>query len=245
MSFQFAGLVAIGLSSLAASGHAVGVKGQGTWETTLQARDIDGNGTTDAFYDTELKVTWLATGSMGPMGPMQWGEALTWASQNHFGMAGWRLPKTVDTGTVGCNYGYGGTDCGYNPDSSVETGSEMAHLFFRSLGNKSFYVPGTQTLQAGWGLTNTGEFENLHNHYTHWSGVVGPRPGPYAWVFNTFDGSQNYGIMLHSIYRDSVGSALAVRDGDVVAVPEPQTWALMLAGLGLVAGIARRRSKQQ
>ena len=31
----------------------------------------------------------------------------------------------------------------------------------------------------------------------------------------------------------------------VTAVPEPQTYALMLAGLGLVAGIARRRSKQQ
>lgn len=38
--------------------HAAAVTGQGTWETTLQARDLDGNGVTDAFYDTSLDITW-------------------------------------------------------------------------------------------------------------------------------------------------------------------------------------------
>lgn len=32
----------------------------GNWETTLQARDINGDGTVDAYYDTSLDVTWLA-----------------------------------------------------------------------------------------------------------------------------------------------------------------------------------------
>jgi hypothetical protein len=35
------------------------VPGQGTWQTTLQARDLDGDGQIDAFYDTVLNITWL------------------------------------------------------------------------------------------------------------------------------------------------------------------------------------------
>ena len=38
---------------------AIVVPGQGTWETTLQARNLDGDTTTDAFYDTALSITWL------------------------------------------------------------------------------------------------------------------------------------------------------------------------------------------
>ena len=39
--------------------QAAGVSGQGTWETTLQARDINHDGTVDAYYDSELHITWL------------------------------------------------------------------------------------------------------------------------------------------------------------------------------------------
>jgi len=39
---------------------AVGVSGQGTWETTLQPRDLSGSPTTiEAYYDTVLDITWL------------------------------------------------------------------------------------------------------------------------------------------------------------------------------------------
>jgi hypothetical protein len=39
---------------------------------------------------------------------------------------------------------------------------------------------------------------------------------------------------------------LAVRDGDVAVtpVPEPETYAMMLVGLGLIGGIARRRKQK-
>ncbi|MDR3086961.1 MAG: PEP-CTERM sorting domain-containing protein [Azoarcus sp.] len=41
----------------------------------------------------------------------------------------------------------------------------------------------------------------------------------------------------------------AVRDGSVfpnlpLLVPEPETYAMLLAGLGVIAGVARRRSKR-
>ncbi|MDP3136852.1 MAG: PEP-CTERM sorting domain-containing protein, partial [Burkholderiaceae bacterium] len=41
----------------------------------------------------------------------------------------------------------------------------------------------------------------------------------------------------------SVGYAWAVRDGDVLAIPEPEVYTLMLAGLMLV-GVAARCRKQ-
>lgn len=44
---------------------ADGVPGQGTWESALLPRDIDGDTTTDAFYDTELDITWLRRNPVG------------------------------------------------------------------------------------------------------------------------------------------------------------------------------------
>ena len=50
------------VSALACSAvaQALPVLGQGTWETTLQARDLNGDSVTDAYYDTSLNITWLA-----------------------------------------------------------------------------------------------------------------------------------------------------------------------------------------
>jgi hypothetical protein len=76
---------------------AVPVSGQGTWETTLQARDLDGNGQTDAFYDTKLDITWLRNASLS--GAMNWSNAMSWASSLDFGgHSDWRLPSMVDAG---------------------------------------------------------------------------------------------------------------------------------------------------
>lgn len=52
-------VVAIAVVVTAHSVQAGPVAGQGTWETTLQQRDLDGNGVTDAYYDTALGITWL------------------------------------------------------------------------------------------------------------------------------------------------------------------------------------------
>lgn len=88
--------------SLAGAAQAVGVPGQGTWETTLQARDLDGNlaNGPEAFYDTTLDVTWLADANQN--GPMNWEAAKTWAANlNVNGVTGWRLPSYIDTGSPG------------------------------------------------------------------------------------------------------------------------------------------------
>ena len=57
------------------AGYPAGVPGQGTWETTLKARDLDGDHVTDAFYDTELNITWLRNADV--KGVVRWNKANT------------------------------------------------------------------------------------------------------------------------------------------------------------------------
>lgn len=60
-----------------------------------------------------------------------------------------------------------------------------------------------------------------------------------AWSFYTYSGQQQgfSGVDLNEFF------AMAVRDGDVAAVPETGTYALMLAGLAALA-FARRQLRR-
>jgi MYXO-CTERM domain-containing protein len=228
--------------TLAPPAQAAPVTGQGTWQTTLQARDLDGNGITDAFYDTTLNITWLRNAAVNNV--MTWAAANTWAAGYSIGgYNDWRLPTMVDTFTSpvtvadGCNYSIiGGTDCGFRVDTAT---SEMASLFFNTLGNKSYYDT-SFSHQAGDGLTNTGDFEHLFSE-SYWSGLeYAPSPND-AWAFDIGGGGQYY---ASKVSGSGYGFfAMAVRPGDVLAatVPEPESLVLALtalAGLGLI----RRRA---
>lgn len=242
------GLFSFGLVSVA---HAAGVSGQGTWETTLQGRDLDGNAATyEAYYDTTLDITWLAdaNAAVGSIydthipgtGLMEWALADTWASNlNVNGITGWRLPTLgpIWGPTFDYTFNFDGTaDRGYNisaPGTAYagRTASEMAHLFYNTLGNLAYYDTSGTGPQPGWGLTNTGPFSNFQSD-DYWSGV------------KSFDGwwdfAFNYGIQ--NSVSGTYSYALAVRDGDVSAVPVPA--AIWLFGSGLIglAGMARRKA---
>jgi hypothetical protein len=72
--------------------------------------------------------------------------------------------------------------------------------------------------------------------------------GNAAWDFKTFDfalGAGTYTIALHGIGAGNAWDVLLddVRlDATAAAVPEPATWAMMLAGFGMVGAGLRRRS---
>ena len=225
---------AVALVAASLSAHSVGVAGQGTWETTLQARDINGDGVIDAYYDSALNISWLANWNVN--GLIGWGAANAWAAGlDVFGTTGWRLPGITDTGTTGCNFSRaGGTDCGSNVDT---VSSEMAHMFYETLGNKAYFSPVTGTPgQPGWGLANTANFINMQAD-RYWSGTPYALNPDWAWDFSVIDGTQFYNAQVQP------GYAVAVHDGDVsTAVPEPQALAMMLAGLGGVLALVRRRS---
>ena len=167
-----------------------------------------------------------------------------WASNlNYFDSArnvtwtDWRLPKGVDTGLPGCDYAYSNTDCGFNVklQDSGKVLNELAYMFYINLDNKAYMDTAGNSHQSGWGLQNFGPFINLRpESYWLW---VELRPGESSsWHFNMSDGAQVTG---------SVGTlrAWAVRDGDVAAVPEPDTWAMLLAGLGLIFVSVRHKEK--
>ena len=181
-------------------------------------------------------------------GRMSWGAALHWIDAmnadggvGYLGFNDWRLPTMMDTGTSGCDFSYDGTDCGYN----VRTGSaattvysEMAGLWYDTLGNTAYYdTSGNLSGCAGapdYCLTNTGPFSNLESYY-YWTGVEYAPNTRDAWRFYTNLGAQLNNGKFNTLY------VLAVRSGDVSAVPAPA--AVWLFGSGLIGllGVAKRK----
>jgi hypothetical protein len=190
--------VAVFASTALGSAHAAAVSGQGTWETTLQGRDLDGNTSNgfEAYYDTALNISWLAdanyaqTSGFDSVGAMGWSAATAWvAGLNVSGITGWRLPALVDTGSAGCDYGFKGSDCGYNVDTST---SEFAHLFHETLGNGSYYDTLGNPSLGEFGLVNTGPFSN-NQTFDYWIGTPYAADAATAWYFLPAYGAQYYG----------------------------------------------------
>lgn len=245
MMFKTISLAASALLLVSTAAQALAVSGQGTWETTLQARDLDRDGVTDAFYDTELNVTWLRAVKGPGITPA---DAKTWASNLVVGGYGdWRLPFVVDTGAPGCDLSFaGGTDCGYNVQTKIGSTvySEFAHLFYVTLGNKGACTPGRDpcVVLPSYGLSNTALFQNMLS-LRYITGTAFPNPGgglqESSWNFNTDLGTQT------GVNNNNGGfSAMAVRPGDITvtaAIPEPETYAMMLGGLAASALVVRRR----
>jgi len=123
-------------------------------------------------------------------------------------------------------------------------------MYYVNLGLKSRRSP-TGANQSDWGIfrdgtgfsggqTDVGLVKNLQSSQ-YWSGTEGGGvPAQlYAWYFLTYGGLQRFEGKLNDY------NVWAVRPGDVAAVPEAETYAMLLAGLALIGTIARRRSKGQ
>ncbi|MDD5367412.1 MAG: hypothetical protein PHR30_18920 [Gallionellaceae bacterium] len=247
------------LASFALSGAA---------QAALQGRDLNGSiDSFEAYYDTVLDITWLDgyyyntnlsgtgydTGSNDADGKTTWTLATAWAanlsivdSVNNITYDNWRLPAADPVN--GSSYVFnsslnftGNYDSGFNITSP---NNEMAHLFYVTLGNPGYkdtngVLTGCYDASTSKCLDNTGPFKYLQAD-GYWAepqlGVDGMGV-PYVFQFYFQVGSQisNPGSMSMR--------ALAVSPGDIgiAAVPEADTWVMLLTGLGLVGAVTRRR----
>jgi len=228
-----------------------------------------GNG---LIYDDVLQITWLADANLAATrsfdvsgissgGSMSWRTAQEWISAmnnaDYLNHSEWRMPHVTPINGASFNYSYqldGTTDVGYNVSEPTTVyagsiGSEMAHLFYNTLGNTGRYYPtGVESgclIPPTGCLMNQGPFTNIqslvdgHSTHSYWNETLyAPNQDLYAWVFNFARGNQGY-----NYYADDslLYSAWAVHDGDIGAVPLPP--AVYLFGFGLIglAGMARRK----
>ena len=224
--------------------QAATVSGQGTWETTLEARSLDGVLTTiEAYYDSVLDITWLVQAdSRG--GVTNWADTMAATTgvlgEEAYGINHWRLPTMLDTSTPGCNFANTGTDCGYNVQTgsaSTTVYSELASMFYDTLGNLSLHDASGSSPQTGWGLSNTGPFSGLQAD-GYWIGVEDASYTTDAWLLDFNSGTQHPEDKDQNFYYTWL-----VHDGDVGASVVPVPAAVWLFGSGLVGliGIARRK----
>lgn len=186
-----------------------------------------------AYYDDVLNITWVAdanlamTSGYDEEGLMSWADANSWmaslnaqnAGLGYLGVNDWRLPTVgpLNGSTLDYATSYNGsTDRGYNQSEqgtayAGSTASEMAHLYYNTLNNKGYCTLSSVfpscTVQAGWGLSNTGPFLNVQPN-DYWSGTGSDAPS-WAWYFRFNDGGQ----LLYD--KSYTFNAWAVRPGDI------------------------------
>jgi hypothetical protein len=247
--------------------YAVAIPGQGTWESTMQGRDLDGNPATfEAYYDTTLGISWLADAnalehdrffSNGGTGNTDWANAISWATTlNVNGVTGWRLPKmtpvnggafnaalsnngTTDRGTATTTSD--GTDGGWR-DSSGNPTSELGHLIYVTLGNLGGCVVNgngstSSCIDQDVGIVNEANFSNI-TFQDYWIGTELNASQAFAIEFDS-------GFLFDEDKNNAGNFAWAVHDGDVGnvgAVPLPAAVWLFGSGLLGLAGLSRSKT---
>ncbi len=183
--------------------------------------DILGN---SLIYDSDLNITWYDFTNSSA----SWLDQVNWASGLDIDFAGthltgWRLPTTAQPDPA--------CELQFDPGGGFPlqgwryncTGSEMGHLYYTESGNT-----------AGGPADDTGVFQNLQlRHY--WSGTEYALFTNNAWAFSLNDGIQVTNGKTTTFY-----TALAVRPGDVVVVPEPVSSLLFVTG-GTILGFRSLR----
>lgn len=192
-----------------------------------QADFIDrGNG---MVYDDALDITWLQdsnlamTSGFDSDGLMTWDLAVTWAGGLTVGgVSGWRLPTMTAPGSPRPNEN--GQDV-----TGPTNDNEFGWLWYQLNGGADI-VDSTDISPF---ISLPFQIGDLNSDEWYWTGE---ESGDMAWRM-----SMNCACW-DSQDKQTEWHAWAVHDGDVAAVPEPSTLALLSLGL-FGMGLARRRKQ--
>ena len=238
----------------------------GSAQAALHARDLDTSVSgIEAWYDDVLDITWQTNANLsrtehfgvsgiGEHGGMSGLSVKPWITamndSSYLGYSDWRLPNTLPLNGIDYDYGPGG-DVGYSVGApgtpyAGSTASEMAHLYYTTLSNPPAWPTGCSSLPGTACLLNPGPFD-FGDLFVPGGGVFWsrnkaegyPASGDHIFSFDVLTGYQGATpVETTNLW------VWAVRDGDVIsAVPEADTWALMLAGLAAGAGVLRLRGR--
>ncbi|MCE2448021.1 MAG: DUF1566 domain-containing protein [Candidatus Latescibacteria bacterium] len=223
-------------------------------EADLLGRDLDGiNRSVEAYYDTDLDVTWLkdanlaksnnfgVSGINASNGGMNWETAHEWVdamnASSYLGVSSWRLPNDLPINTVeyDLNFGVEGlTDGGYantGPgggwvDADGNAASELGHLFYVTLGNLKNCEPGDAPAPDGGTRFGCVNLEDLPG-----AGLV--HTGPFMNFDPAFywaaqedprdDGARGRGFNFRNGFRLALGKE----------IPRNRAWALVDGDVGV------------
>ncbi len=136
--------------------------------------------------------------------------------------------ETLSSLWLGANGESHGVSPGVAPGEGYN-GSWTFLLYFPSAGSYDVTVEGSWQAMVDTYTSNESATRNCWYEDPEWPGNLVCD----AWSYHYYDYSDHYSI-------DGTLPAQTLNI-TVLAVPEPETWALFLGGLGLVAGVARRR----
>lgn len=157
--------------------------------------------------------------------------------------AGWTVTSgTVDV--VGGAGGFaslcasGGAVC-IDLDGSTHQAGILSRSFAATAGTvytATFDLAGNQRLGSDSLLVNFGTASQTFNLASN---------APWNTYSLSFTATSNtsYDLSFHNAGSDNIG--IVLDNVSVTAVPEPETYAMLLAGLGLIGTIARRRKSKQ
>ena len=224
----------------------------------------DANYAKTSGYDADGSMTWAEANT--------WADTLVYHdSVRGVDWSDWRLARNSPVGVRWWDYRWhyefsydGSTDDAYNITSP---NSELSYMYYVNLGLKAYLSP-AGVFQPDWGIFGNGTVDGVHNAWPfgendvglvknlqafgYWSGTLDLSfPDRYAWMFQPADGRQgltDLGVVSRFAWAVRCGDVAAVPapltcDYLPVPVPEPETYALFLAGLGIMGAVTRRQNQ--